>query len=93
MLLKGYIRNTIWIDYNCVIFQVCEAKAGEAEKTRQKEREGERECTVKTLFKITIDLGLKNRNPLFPELEITAMCYVIIRYVCVQMCVGKGKSY
>lgn len=39
-------------------------------------------CTVKMLFKITIELGVKNRNPLFPELETTAVCYVAIRCVC-----------
>lgn len=41
------------------------------------------------LRRITIDVELKNRNPLFPELEIIAGCYVIVRYVCV----GKRKSH
>lgn len=80
MQSKSYIGSKIWLDNNCVISQVCEARAGEAEKTSE---ERERACTVKMLVKITIELGLKNRNPLFPELETVAVCCVVIRCVCV----------
>lgn len=38
--------------------------------------------TVKMLFKITIEPGFKNRNPLFPELETVAVCNVVIRCEC-----------
>lgn len=48
----------------------------------EREKERERTCTVKMLLKITIELGLKNRNPLFPELETIAVCSVVIRCVC-----------
>jgi len=44
-----------------------------------RERERERTYSVKTPFRITMELGLKNRNPLFPELETLAVCAVVIR--------------
>lgn len=59
-------------------------------RQRKPERERER------LLKITIKFGLKNRNPLFPELE-TVCVYVFIRCVVCIVCVcidvfGKRKE-
>lgn len=92
MVLKSYIGIKIWPDSNCVMPHVCEQEQGpegQREPDREKERERERACTVKMLFKITIELGLKNRNPLFPELETIAVCHVGIRCVC--RCVREKK--
>lgn len=80
-------KDLDWLDTNCVISQVCEASWGDLKKKTLKKSQKERgggECvwTVKMLFKITIEPGFKNRNPLFPELETVAVCNVVIRCEC-----------
>lgn len=44
------------------------------------------------LFKVTIELGLKNRNPLFPELDREAVCNVVIGSVCLFVCVSMCRG-
>lgn len=63
-------------------------------KARAVERGGGRggACTDKMVFKITIELGLKNRNPLFPELQTIAACYVVRRWVSGKERVTKSAS-
>lgn len=68
---------------------MCEQTEGEGEGEGERERE---RVLSKLLFKITIELGLKNRNPLFPELGTRAVCCVVIRCACRCVRGGKGKG-